>query len=232
MRVDVWSDIACPWCWVGKRRLEAALRAFEHRDAVDVLWHAFELHPGAPKQHADGLDYTERLARKYRTDRAGAQAMLDQMTNSAAADGLTMRFYRIKPGNTFDCHRLIHLAHTLGKQDAMKERLFAAYLEEGEPISLPATLSRLGVEVGLDATEVDAMLEGDAYTDDVREDERTAEQLGVHGVPFFVVGHKFGFSGAQPAETILTVLERAWSEREPALEAVSEGSACGPAGCS
>lgn len=235
--IDIWSDIACPWCWVGKRRLEAALERFEHRDAVKVIWHAFELDPGAPKQVSSEVDYVERLARKYGTDRGGAQRMIDTMTKAAAEDGLTMRFDHIQPGNTFDAHRLVHFAKGVDKQDAMKERLLCAYLEEGALMSDWGTLARLGAEIGLDEGDVTEMLAGDAFADEVRDEERAAGQLGIHGVPFFIVGGRLAFSGAQPRETILQVLERAWAEREDEDEAedradeMAEGSACTPAGC-
>jgi predicted DsbA family dithiol-disulfide isomerase len=229
LQLDIWSDIACPWCWVGKRHLEAALEVFEHRDSVDVTWHAFELDPTS-KRSATEVDYAERLGRKYGTDRAGGQAMIDRMTNTAAAEGLTMNFEHIKPGNTFDAHRLVHLALTVGKQDAMKERLFAAYLEQGEAIDEVATLVKLAVEVGLDEATVMKTLKSEAFAEDVREDERNAQRLGVRGVPFFVVDGKLAFSGAQPSEVIVSVLERGWADRDTPVTASAE--ACGPAGCS
>ena len=229
LRVDVWSDIACPWCFVGKRRLEAALEQFAHRDAVEVVWHAFELDPGAPSVLPDKPSYVERLAKKYRCSTEQGQAMIDRMVQTAAADGLAFRFDKIRPGNTFDAHRLIHLARERGKQDAVKERFLAAYLEEGEPIGDEAALLRLATDAGLDAAEVTEVLESDAYADDVRNDEMTARSLGVSGVPFFVIAQRFGVSGAQPAEALAQVLEQAWDQAsEPAIE---EGAACGPDGC-
>lgn len=229
LRIDVWSDIACPWCFVGKRRLEAALSRFEHRDAVEVVWHAFELDPSAPSVLPSEPSYAERLAKKYRCSPEQGQAMIDRMTETAAADGLAFRFDRIRPGNTFDAHRLIHLAHERGKQGAVKERFLAAYLEQGEPIGDKAALLRLAVEAGLDETEVTDVLESNAYADEVRQDELTARQLGVSGVPFFVFAQRFGVSGAQPADALVEVLEQAWQKAaEPEIE---EGSACGPAGC-
>lgn len=213
LAVDIWSDIACPWCWIGKRHLEAALEAFEHADAVNVTWHAFELDPSAPRKPEEGVDYVERLARKYRTNREGAQGMIDRMTSTAASDGLTMRFDHIQPGNTFDAHRLIRLAKEVGKQDAMKERLFAAYLEEGEAIGDVDTLAKLGEEVGLDPARVKAVLDSEELAEEVRADESAAREMGVSGVPFFVIDNHLAFSGAQPADVIVTVLEKAWNER-------------------
>jgi len=171
LRIDVWSDIACPWCYVGKRRLEAALAEFPHRDAVALVWRAFELDPSAPRDLGATPPYAARLARKYGSSVAEAQQMIERMTATAAVDGLDFHFERIRPGNTFDAHRLLHLAHERGLQDALKERLFRAYLGDGEPIGDPATLVRLAGEVGLDTGEAAAVLAGDAYAREVRADE-------------------------------------------------------------
>lgn len=229
LRVDVWSDIACPWCFVGKRRLEAALDQFEHRDEVEVIWHAFELDPTAPSVLPTEPSYVERLAKKYRCSTEQGQAMIDRMVQTAAADGLAFRFDKIRPGNTFDAHRLIHLAQERGKQDAVKERFLTAYLEEGEPIGDGEALRRLATEAGLDEAEVTEVLESDAYAEDVRNDERTAASLGVSGVPFFVFAQRFGVSGAQPAEALAEVLEQAYHQTNEAM--IEEGAACGPEGC-
>lgn len=227
LRIDVWSDIACPWCFVGKRRLEAALEQFDH--PVEVHWHAFELDPSAPAVLPDEPSYVERLARKYRCSTEEGQAMIARMTETAAADGLDFRFDEIRPGNTFDAHRLLHLAHERGIQGAVKERFLAAYLEQGEPIGDKNALRRLAVEAGLDEAEVTQVLETDTYADEVRQDEATARRLGVSGVPFFVFGQRIGVSGAQPAEALAQVLDQAWTQMT-ALELV-DGAACGPEGC-
>ena len=229
LSVDIWSDIACPWCYVGKRRLEAALAGFPHRDAVTITWHAFELDPAAPPVRDASQSYAERLAKKYGTGVARAEEMLTTMTATAAKDGLDFHFERVQAGNTFDAHRLIHLAHERGKQDAVKERLLRAYMTEGEPIGDRDALVRLVAEAGLDAEEAHTTLVTDAYAADVRADEEQARALGISGVPFFVIGG-YGVSGAQPADALQSVLTRAWSEtaEEPAL---AEGAACGPDGC-
>jgi predicted DsbA family dithiol-disulfide isomerase len=232
LAVDVWSDIACPWCYIGKRRLEQALAAFAHREAVDVHWHAFELDPGAPVQRDTSRSYAERLAEKYGSAVSQAQERIDQMVEIAAADGLPFDFERIRPGNTLHAHRLLHLARERGVQDALKERLLRGYLCEGVPIGDAAALRPLALEAGLDAGEVDALLAGDAYTREVRLDERQAQQLGITGVPFFVIGRRYAVSGAQPAELMLGALERAWSELPEPLEQLGDDSpACGPDGC-
>jgi predicted DsbA family dithiol-disulfide isomerase len=213
LRVDIWSDIACPWCYVGKRRLESALADFEHREQVAVVWHAFELKPEAPPVESSDLSYAERLASKYHTTPAEAQGMMDQMTGVAAADGLAFRFDRIQPGNTFNAHRLLHLAADHGRQDALKERFLRAYLTEGEPIGDREALLRLAVEVELPEDEVAALLGSDRFAEAVRADEAQAQRLGISGVPFFVFGNHYALSGAQPPAVLLGALDQAWTER-------------------
>jgi predicted DsbA family dithiol-disulfide isomerase len=228
MHIEIWSDIACPWCYVGKRRFEAALAAFEHRDEVKVTWRSFELDPGAPAERED--DAAGHLASKYGTGREQAERMHAHMTEMAAGEGLEFRFDRLRLGNTFDGHRLVHLAARHGIQDAVKERLFRAYLTEGELIADPTTLKRIGTEAGLPADEIDDLLAGDRFTDEVRDDERTASQLGIGAVPFFVADRALGASGAQSPEVLLDFLRQGW-ERRPALPVVVGGEACGPDGC-
>jgi predicted DsbA family dithiol-disulfide isomerase len=227
--VEIWSDIACPWCYVGKRRFEAALAAFEHRDDVTVTWRSFELDPTAPRERE--VDGATHLAEKYGTSREQALAMHQRMTDVAAGEGLQFRFDLARGGNTFDAHRLTHLAAAHGLQDAMKERLMRAYLTEGEPIGYPAALERLAIGVGLPEDEARELLAGDRYADDVRDDERTAAQFGIHAVPFFVVDRALGASGAQPAEVFGELLRRGWETRKPAVAVVADGEACGPDGC-
>jgi predicted DsbA family dithiol-disulfide isomerase len=232
LRIDIWSDIACPWCYVGKRRLEQALARFPHKAQVEIVWRAFELDPTAPPVREASPSHAERLARKYGTNLVQAQAMIDRMVDTAAQDGLALRFDHIRPGNTFHAHRMLHLAHDRGKQDALKERLLRAYLTEGQAIGEPDVLRSLAREVGLDGQEVDDVLGGDRYTSEVRQDEALARELGITGVPFFVLAGRLGVSGAQPVDVLLGALGRAWSELgEPGLEQVAEGAACGPDGC-
>ncbi len=225
MHVEIWSDIACPWCYVGKRRLEAALAGFEHRDEVRVTWRSFELDPTAPPER--GGDSTQHLADKYGMSRDEALAAQQRLTDVAAGEGLAFRFDRARGGNTFDAHRVVHLAAAHDLQDAMKERIMRAYLEEGELVSSHEVLERLAVEVGLPAEEVRELLAGDRFASAVRDDERTASGLGIHAVPFFVVDRRLGASGAQPAPVLLDFLRQGW----PAEPAVAEGATCGPDGC-
>jgi predicted DsbA family dithiol-disulfide isomerase len=222
MRIDIWSDVVCPWCYIGKRRLEAALATFPH--PVDVHWHAFELDPAAPPSREGS--YEQRLAEKYGISVDEAAAMTSRMTAAAAADGLDFRFDTAKPGNTFDAHRLLHLASLRGVQNALKERLFRATFTEGQPIADRDTLVRLATEAGLDAEETRTVLAAGTFADDVRADEEQAQRLGITGVPFFVVDEKYGVSGAQPADVLREVLDRAWSESSP-LQMVGAATADG-----
>ncbi|HEV7865348.1 MAG TPA: DsbA family oxidoreductase [Acidimicrobiia bacterium] len=214
MRVDIWSDVVCPWCFVGKRRFEAALARFPHRDDVEVHWRSFELDPRAPRLR-DG-NHIEHLATKYQIPREQAEAMNAQITEAAGGVGIDLRLDRARSGNTFDAHRLLHLAADHGLADGLKERLLRAYFTDGEPIGDHATLARLAVEAGLPASEVDDVLAGDRYADAVRADEAAAGAYGASAVPFFVIDETYGIAGAQPPEVFTNVLERAWSETHSA----------------
>ena len=232
LQVDVWSDIACPWCYIGKRRLEAALHRFPHARDVVTAWHAFELDPSAPAVRETQPSYATRLARKYGTSVPRAQGMIDRMVRIAADEGLPFDFERIRPGNTFNAHRLLHLAGLRGVQDRLKERLLRGYLSEGEPIGEDAALLRLATEAGLDPDEVSSVLASDLYAAEVRTDESEAHALGVDGVPFFVIGKRYAVAGAQPAELLLQALTRAWDEQPEVPERLDGGEVvCGPDGC-
>ena len=208
MHVEIWSDIACPWCYVGKRRFEKALSGFEHRDRVQVIWRAFELDPGAPPERPG--DYAGLLARKYGRSPGEAQEMLDEMTAMGAGEGLELRFDRVRAGNTFDAHRLVHLGLAHDRQDAMKERLMRAYLTEGELMSDHAALARLAAEVGLPDDDTAALLAGDRFAEEVRAEQELARGFGISAVPFFVVERTMGGAGAQPVEGFSALLAQAW----------------------
>jgi predicted DsbA family dithiol-disulfide isomerase len=210
MKVEIWSDVVCPWCYVGKRRFEDALARFDHRDQVTVVWRAFELDPGAPRSRPG--PYAEHLAAKYRISVAEAQGSIDHMVGVGQDNGVDLNFAIAQPGNTFDAHRLIHLAQERGHGDALKERLLRANFTEGAPLADHATLADLATEAGLDREEVEAVLNSDRYAADVRADEQRAAKLGINAVPFFVIDGKYGVPGAQPAETLLKVLGEVWEE--------------------
>jgi predicted DsbA family dithiol-disulfide isomerase len=178
------------------------------------MWRSFELDPEAPRDAQDPP--AERLAAKYGMSIARAEELHVQMTERAAAEGLEFHLDRSRGGNTFDAHRLIHLAAVYGHQGAAEERLMRAYFTEGEWISDPETLVRLVAELGVDADEARAVLASDRFTEDVREDEQLATRLGIQGVPFYVLDRRYGVSGAQPAEAFVRALEQAWNERDRA----------------
>jgi predicted DsbA family dithiol-disulfide isomerase len=235
VKVEIWSDVVCPWCYVGKRQFEDALSRFGHADQVSVEWRSFELDPSSPARV--DMPMSTILQRKYGMTPEQAEAANRRMTTLAASVGLEYHLDEVQVGNTFDAHRLIHLAATHGLGDAMKERLFAAYFTEGQSPSEHDTLARLGTEVGLDPAEVRATLDGEDFAAEVRDDEARAASLGVSGVPFFVIDEAFGVSGAQPPDVLLGALERAWSESHPLvrLDAPPDqgpvGDACADGAC-
>jgi len=213
LRVDVWSDVVCPWCYVGAAHLSAALHDFEHADDVDVVWRAFELDPNAPPEREGS--YISRLARKYRVDGEGALAMVERMVAAGAAMGLDLRFDIARAGNTFDAHRLLQLAlATAGAplQGALKDRLFRAYFTDGLPIGDRSVLLVSAGEAGVDRDEAAAVLDSDRFAAEVRADETAAASMDVHGVPFFLVDGTYGLAGAHGPENLLRVLQRAWAE--------------------
>lgn len=228
IKVDIWSDVACPWCYIGKRRFEAALAEFPQRDDVDVVWHSFELNPAAPLDNP--LSPGENLAAKYGETLEGAQRMLDHMTDMAAGEGLEFRFDKLKLTNTFRAHQVIHLAAEHGVQDAVKERLLKAYLSEGANLGEVDTLVRLAEEVGLAGDEVRTALEQQTYAPAVRADEAQAQAYGVSGVPFFVLNDKYGLSGAQPAEVFAGALEQVRQEQQP-LQLIGAETGADAEGC-
>jgi predicted DsbA family dithiol-disulfide isomerase len=205
LTVEIWSDVVCPWCYIGKRRFEAALTEFPHE--VETVWRSFELDPGAPATREDTA--TEHLAAKYGMSLEQAEASHAQMTELAAQEGLEYHFDTARGGNSFDAHRLIHFAAAHGKQAEAQERVMRAYFTEGVAIADREALVALAADLGLDPDEARAVLESDAYADAVRADERLAQRIGIHGVPFFVLGRRYGVSGAQPAEILVKALEQA-----------------------
>lgn len=211
MPVEVWSDVVCPWCCIGRAHLQLALAEFEHGESVEVTWRSFELDPGAAPIATTSL--TEQLSRKYGGTPADIEAMFDGVTTRAAAVGLDFRFDTAQSGNTVDAHRLLHLARVTGKQDQLKDRFFTAYFTEGEAIGDPDTLARLAKQVGLDPAEVDNVLATDRYLEEVRADEAEARSLQVTGVPFFVIDRRYAVAGAQPTEVLVGALREAYSTR-------------------
>jgi predicted DsbA family dithiol-disulfide isomerase len=214
MLVEIWSDVVCPWCYIGKRRFEAAMARFAHRDEVQLVWRSFELDPtAAPSSSASPGRYAERLAAKYGRSIAEAQRMIDTMTATAAAEGLDFRFDLARPGNTFDAHRLLHLALEHGIQDELKERLDRATFTEGVPVSEHEAFGHLPRTSACRRPRSTRCCRPTATPTPSASTRRRPGAYGITGVPFFVLDGRYGISGAQPADVILQGLEQAWAER-------------------
>lgn len=221
MKVEIWSDVVCPWCYIGKRRFETALASFEHRDEIDVAYRSYELDPDSPAGF--GGSEIEYLAAHKGIPTGEAMGMLSQVTDIAAAVGLDYRFDRVQHANTFDAHRVVHLAEGAGHGYDMVERLFRGYFVEGEALSDVTTLARLAGDAGLDSDVVSAALDRGDGADDVRADEAQAAAYGITSVPFFVLDEKYGVAGAQEPAVLLQVIEQAWAEREDPDTAAEAG---------
>ncbi|KGX86630.1 DsbA family oxidoreductase [Pontibacillus litoralis] len=227
MNIKVWSDFVCPFCYIGKRRLEEALQQFPHREEVQIEFKSFELDPQAPKD--TDMTEAEILSKKYGVSVEKAKQMTEQVAQQAEAVGLVFAFETMIPTNTFDAHRLAKLAKVKGKEAEITEKLFYAHFTESKHIGDVETLLHIADAVGLDREEVEHVLHSpDEYASDVREDEKRAHAIGVQGVPFFVVNDKYAISGAQPAESIVKALQQAWEEAHPQelQHLTGEGSAC------
>ncbi|WP_409328406.1 DsbA family oxidoreductase [Trujillonella humicola] len=228
MRVEVWSDVVCPWCYIGKRRLETALERFPHRDEVEVVWRSFQLDPTVPEGETHPT--LPALAAKYGRSVEEMRGMMRHVEETAAGEGLSYTLADGVSGNTLLAHELLHLAAAHGLQAVVKERLLHAYFEQARSVFDVDSLVALAVEVGLDEAEVRAALTDHRYRAAVQEDVATARALGATGVPFFVVDRRYGASGAQPAELLLQVLERAWADAQP-LRTVPAAEGCAGDGC-
>jgi predicted DsbA family dithiol-disulfide isomerase len=231
MRVEIWSDIACPWCYVGKARFEKALAAFPHREQVEVVHRSFELDPGRAKD--DIQPVISMLTKKYGMSEAQAEAGEDNLGTQAAAEGLPYRTRGRDHGSTFDMHRLLHFAREQGRQVELLDLLYKAnFAEERSVFGDGERLVELAGAAGLDAGAVrEVLADPQAYADEVRADEREAAQLGANGVPFFVLDRTYGVSGAQPVEVFTRALTQAWGERPPLKPVDGDAEACGPDGC-
>jgi len=228
MQVEVWSDVVCPWCFIGKRRLETALARFPHADQVEVVWRSFQLDPSIPEGHTE--ETLPALAAKYGASVDQMRAQMARVEELAAAEGLDYDLASGVSGNTLLAHQLVHLAAEHGLAGAMKEGLLHAHFEERRPVFDVEALVPLAVEVGLDEAEVRAALADRRFLPAVREDVETARLLGATGVPFFVVDRTYGAAGAQPAEVLLQLLERAWADSHP-LSTVPAAEGCADGSC-
>ncbi|MCM0619730.1 DsbA family oxidoreductase [Nocardioides bruguierae] len=236
MEIEIWSDVVCPWCFIGKRRLEAALADFEHADEVQVVYRSFELDPTAP-QHGHEKTLTT-LARKYGRSEDEMRGMMQHVTDTAAEVGLEFRLLDNVHTNTVDAHRLLHLALTeagVETQRVLKERLLSAYFERAEDVGDHAVLTAEALAVGLPAERVAAVLGSDEFRREVWADVDQARRYGATGVPFFVIDAAFGISGAQPVEVFSSALQQAWDAAHPTLTTVGsdqgDAGVCGPDGC-
>ncbi|MFD9503856.1 DsbA family oxidoreductase [Streptomyces sp. NPDC060035] len=212
MRVEIWSDIACPWCYIGKARFEKGLAEFAHREEVEVVHRSFELDPGRAK--GDTAQVIDMLAQKYGRTPEEARGMEANVAANAQSEGLGYRAEGRDHGSTFDIHRLLHLAKARGRQDELLSLAYRANFAEERSVFDDAVLADLAVEAGLDREESLAVLaDPAAYADEVRADEREAAELGANAVPFFVFDRRYGISGGQPSEVFVQALERAWKDR-------------------
>ena len=210
MIIDVWSDVVCPWCFIGKRRLEKALTSFEHKDEIVIRHRAFQLQPDAKEVVPTG----KHLAEKYRVSEDQVKEMQANVCAVADGEGLCYNLDDTLSGNTFDAHRLLLYAATINKQDELLEAMYSSYFEKSLPLFSHQDICSVAESVGISAVDVMKVLESDQYTNEVLADRDLASQLGATGVPFFVVDMKYGISGAQPLEAFVETINAAWSERE------------------
>ncbi len=229
VRIDVWSDLVCPFCHLGRRHLELALEEFEHADEVGVVWHSFELDRGALP--VDDSPHLDRIAERYGTTPEQARAQHELMAQDAAAVGLDLQWERLVGGSSYDAHRLIHLARSLGREDEVTTRVMRAWYTEGEALGDHDTLVRLGTEAGLEEAAVRDLLGSDDFGIDVRTDEALATQIGITSVPTFVLDQKYGLTGAQPVEMMLRAIRQVWDLQGTEPEEAAAGGGCGGGCC-
>lgn len=215
MKVEIWSDYVCPFCYIGKRKFEMALSKFEHKDQIEVAYRSYELNPGAEAN--SGTSTFEMLSKKYGMSIEQAKATTVNVAMQAAEVGLTFQFDGQVETNTFDAHRLMHFAASQGKEKELSERLFKAYFTDNDNVGNREKLVQLAAEAGLDADAAANVLASDEYSDAVRGEENEGSTLGIRGVPFYVFDRKYAVSGAQAPETFLNTLQKAWEEKHPTL---------------
>ena len=234
MKVDVWSDIMCPFCYIGKRNYEAALEQFAHQNHVEIEWHSFQLDPTIPKKREVKENIYQYLADRKGIPYEQSKQLHQSVVEMAQKVGLSYNFEKAVIANSFDAHRLIQLAKTKGLGDAIEEQLFKGYFTDGVDFSNHQELMRIGKEIGLSEHEIVEVLESDKFSDEVLEDIHTAQSIGVRGVPFFVFNNKYAVSGAQPPAVFLDTLQKSfgeWQEDKPFIDLErTEGPTCTPDG--
>lgn len=229
MKIDIWSDIMCPFCYIGKRKLETALSGFEHKQSVEIVWHSFQLDPAMTSQ--PGKSTYQYLAERKGQSLEWSVKVHDQVSRTAKEEGLDYRFDKAVVANSYDAHRLIQLAKKHGLGNEAEEALFKAYFTDGRDIADHNVLMQIGIEIGLRVVETGEMLNSDAFSQEVDEDIATANELGINGVPFFVIDNKYAISGAQPSAVFKDGLQVAWKEYENNLAAITaQGAVCTPDG--
>lgn len=210
MKIEIWSDVMCPFCYIGKRKFENALSEFEHKETIEITWKSFQLAPDM--KYEEGQTLNSYLARHKGWSEEQAHGANQHVAGMAKQAGLEFNLEKAIPANTLKAHRLIHLASKFNLQDKAEEALFSAYFTEGKNVGDDATLISLGKEIGIPENEITQLFAGDTYTNEVEKDIYEAQQIGVRGVPFFVVDRKYAVSGAQPSEVFLQTLEKAWED--------------------
>lgn len=234
MKVEIWSDVMCPFCYIGKRRFEQALEQFTHKEDIDVVWKSFQLNPAMKTE--PGKSVNQYLADIKGWSLEEAREMNERVTEMAEQAGLAYDFDKAVVANSFDAHRIVQFAKEKGKGDEMEERLFKAYFTEGKNIEDHITLIGLATDIGLDSSRVKSILNSIDYADKVQEDVYESQQIGVRGVPFFLFNDRYTVSGAQHVETFAGALDKAWSEwkqSKPLTEKIDgvEGAVCTGEGC-
>ena len=233
LKIQIWSDIMCPFCYIGKRRLENAIDQFGHQDSIEIEWKSFQLDPNFIASEGDNL--AEHLAEKYRKDQEWALESLKNTAQTAANSGLEFHFEKVTMANSFNAHRLLHLAKQQQLGSELKELLFKAYFTDGKDVNDTETLKELAIKAGLEAQTIDSVLTSDAFDKEVQQDILRAQQIGVQGVPFFVFDDKYAVSGAQYEQTFLNVLEKVWEEGQFQSKITilnsSESNSCNLEGC-
>lgn len=228
MKIELWSDYACPYCYIGERRLKKAIAAIGGQDEIEIVMRSFELDPYTSREVVSTT--LERFAKKYRLSQEAARRRIEDITSLAVAEGIDFKYISTRYTNTFDAHRLTKLAESKGKK-GISEKLFAAYFTDNKELSNLALLKEIGVEVGLDAEEVEEILSTDLFAKEVREDEQMAAAYGIHGVPYFLINGEYTLSGAQPTELLQRALQELLAKEKTAVVENMEGEVCGPEGC-
>jgi len=233
LKVQIWSDVMCPFCYIGKRKIEEALTQFENKDSIEIEWKSFELDPSFKATPNESI--ADHLADKYGRDRDWAESMLENTTQTAKSNGLDFHFEKSILANSLNAHRLIHLAKKHNLANELEELLFKAYFTEGKNVNDWNTLQEIGQKTGLPVDEIKQLINTDIYTKDVRQDQQEAQKIGVTGVPFFVFDNKYAISGAQPTEVFLKTLDKAWEEgnfeTKLKLQNTPDENSCGIDGC-